>query len=397
MATNERLGFGVLLGVALVSTPAAAQEARKFSVGLHATVEHDSNVARSSDAQAALRGITPSDTSFAPSISIDYAAPIGRQSVFLAGSAGYVFYDKNDDLNRERIDLTGGANVGVGPCLATPSAQYTRGIRYIDDALLEVDPKNIQETKRVGVKVSCTRPTGLGLVASGYKGWVDNSLSSVVDADYESTSLSAGVTYSRPALGMVTAFGSYEKVEYPNRIVSDGYEVKTYGVTFERKLGARLQGTATLAYTTVDQLNPIVPTDAGSYDGMTYGGAISFRASSRLTLEGTFNRDIKPSWGVNQTYDKSTDYGLTADYDLGSRIRLSVGGRYVDRDSGAAIILAPIALTSSETTNVFGALRYKQSERLSFILQASREERTTNAPQFDYTSNRIGLTANATF
>jgi hypothetical protein len=42
-------------------------------------------------------------------------------------------------------------------------------------------------------------------------------------------------------------------------------------------------------------------------------------------------------------------------------------------------------------------VRYKQSDRLAFILTAGREERTTNAAQFDYANNRIGVTADLTF
>lgn len=396
--TNAKLSVGLLLGVAVFSTPAAAQEARRLTVGVQGAVEHDTNVARSSDAQAALRGVTPEDTIFTPSASIDYVTPIGRQSLFLKGTAGYAFYDKNTDLNRERLDFVGGGIFGVGPCSTTLTGQYTRGLRQIDDPVLDDDVRNIQEHKRIGAEVACSRPTGIGVRFAASKGWTDNSARTMVDADYEATSLSGGVTYSRPALGVVTAFVSYDKTEYPNRLFSSGYELNSYGLSFDRELGARIQGTVTVAYATVDQLGePLPGAGDGSYSTTTYGGNVSYRASSRLMLQASFNRNIKPSSGFGQSYDKATDYGLNADYDLGSRIRLTLGARQVERDSGGTVVVSPFQLTSSKTKSVYGAARYSQSDRLSFTLKASREERTTNTPQFDYTSNRVGLSADLTF
>ena len=48
---------GSLLGVAALTTPALAQETRSVQFGVQATVAHDSNVARSDAATAAIRGI----------------------------------------------------------------------------------------------------------------------------------------------------------------------------------------------------------------------------------------------------------------------------------------------------------------------------------------------------
>jgi hypothetical protein len=394
--TNGRFSVGLLLGAVALTTPAAAQDARKFSIGAQATVEHDTNVARASDAQAALRGISPADTIFTPSVNLDYTAPIGRQSVFARGSAGYAFYDKNTDLNRERLDFTGGGIFGVGPCLTTLQGQYTRGLRHLEDSILEADVKNIQENKTLSANTACSRPTGFGVTFSGSKGWTENSLATVVDADYETISLGAGITYSRPAIGTITGFTSYNKTEYPNRILSSGYELTSYGLTFDRQLGARIQGSVTLAYTTVDQLDS-AGFGGGSYSSNTYGGNLSYRASSRLLLQASFNRSITPSTGLGQSFDVATNYGLTGDYDLGSRIRLSLGAQQVEREAEGIIVVSPLQITSSKTKIFYGAVKYSQSERLSFTLKAAREERDANVPQFDYTSDSIGLSANVTF
>ena len=128
----------------------------------------------------------------------------------------------------------------------------------------------------------------------------------------------------------------------------------------------------------------------------TFAGSLSFRASDRLRLQAAFNRGATPSEGLGRTYDLSESYEVGGEYDFGSRVTLGLGYASVDRDS-KGVLPVPDLLADAKTTNLYASIRYKQSERLSFLLRAEREEQITNAPQFDYTSERIGLSANVTF
>jgi hypothetical protein len=390
----ERLIVGVVLGVTAFASPVAAQETRKLSIGVNARVEHDSNVAKSSASQAALRGLSRADTLFTPAATIEFLQPVGRHSVFFNGSAGYSFYEKNDQLNRERLDFNGGGNAQLGPCRTTLLAGYSRGINQVDDPLLEVSVENIQEVKRVNAEITCSRSTGLGVVGRVSQDWVSNNFDILNESDYETTSAMAGVTYSRPALGTLTVFGSFQKTDYPDRLIASGYEMTSYGLTYDRQLGARIQGSVTVAFANVEQLG-LAATD-GDLQSTTYSGLISYRASNRLSLQASFDRAVSPSVGIGRTYDLSTTYRLAGDYRLGSRITLSAGVAQVDRDS-EGLLFPGVSLTDSVTKTFFGSVRYRQSERLSFMLDATREERTTNAPQFDYTSNRVGVTTEVAF
>ena len=172
--TLGKVSFCVLLGAGALSTPAHAQEMRRLDFGLQGRVEYNSNVARTDETQAAIRGLTLGDTIFTPAATFDLLLPVGRQSLFLLGSAGYSFYDNNKDLDRERVDLTGGVNTRFGPCAATFSGGYARGINRIDDPVLIDNVRNIQETERLGVDVSCSRQTGLGVVGAMSKEWTSN-------------------------------------------------------------------------------------------------------------------------------------------------------------------------------------------------------------------------------
>ena len=94
----ENVAAALPLGATALSSQAFSQEARQVEFGLRAHVEHNSNVARTNETRAALRGLTLDDTLFTPQ------APVGRQAVFLRRTAGYSFYNKNDKLNRQSFE-----------------------------------------------------------------------------------------------------------------------------------------------------------------------------------------------------------------------------------------------------------------------------------------------------
>lgn len=393
-----KVAVGVIVGAAALASPALAQDVRKLDFGLRGQVEHNSNVARTNEAQAAARGLTRADTIFTPAATFDLLQPVGRQALFLSGSVGYSFYEKNTDLNRERYDLSGGAIARLGICETTLRGGYKRGVNQIDDPTLIDNVRNIQDTRTVALDVTCARQTGFGLVGGALKEWTSNDLGFLETSDSERTSATGGVSYMRPALGTITVFGNVEETKYPNRVLNDGYDLKAIGITLDRQLGARIQGTVTVAYTNIDQHAEPVIGGAGDDRNITaYSASLTYRASSRLRLQASFDRSVTPASGIGRTYDLTESYQLSGDFELSSRILLSAGFANTNRKSAGAIPDSILDLTDSDTMTYYGTSRYRQSDRLSFVLDVGREERTTNAPQFDYTNNRIGLTAALAF
>lgn len=395
-----KIAVGALLAACAAASPAAAQapsQERKLDFRLRAHVEHDTNVSRTSETLATTRGIDPSDTILTPSAVVDFQIPVGRNSAFLRGSAGYSFYDKNDQLDRERLDGTGGVNVSLGPCFTTASGAYSRGVNKLEDPVLVDLAENIQESKTLSLDVKCARETGIGAVVGVSKNWTDSDLALLNESDYERTTMMAGIAYTRPALGSLTVFVSKQETDYVNRLTDDGFDLTAVGLTYTRRLGARIEGEITAAYTTADERNGLVAGGGrNDLETTTYSASVSYRASSRLKMQALVDRSVMPSTGVGQSYDVAEGYRFNADYQIGSRITVGVGAGRVNRESeGASLPL--LALTTSEMTTYYGTIRYRQSERISLVLNAGRDERTTNAPQFDYTADRIGVAVEATF
>lgn len=392
---RARVAVCLLVATASASSHAAAQDKRTFSFDLGATVEHHTNVARSSEAQAQLRGLEREDTIFTPTASFDALLPIGRQSVFLNGSVGYSFYNKNTSLNRERMDLVGGGIVRAGPCSATLSADYQRGLNLVDNPVLEDDVRNIQENTTIGADGGCSAAAGFGVTASAYKDWSDNELDFLRTSDFERTRFRAGLTYGRPTFGTLSLFVGREETTYPNRLADDGYDLDTVGLTYSRRFGARIEGDVTIAQSKVQPkvTSPLL----GEREYQTYAVNLSYRANSRLRFSGGAERSVMPSSGILRSYDLTESYKIQGDYDIGSRFLLTLGAARTDRTS-EGLLLSPVNdLTDSRLTAMFGTLRYRQSDRLSFVLRLGREERTANAPQFEYENNRIGLGADLSF
>ena len=98
-AAGSLLGIGVCTSAMAQAMPGAPVK-REFHVEGTANLAYDSNSAHSSAALAAQRGIQLEDETFHPALNFTLVEPIGRQSIYVNGAAGYDFHRYNSRLNR---------------------------------------------------------------------------------------------------------------------------------------------------------------------------------------------------------------------------------------------------------------------------------------------------------
>jgi hypothetical protein len=375
--------------------------ARSMHADASIKTEYDSNIARTSPQEAALLGLQRDDITYAPTLNLNIVDPVGRQALFLQGSVGYLFHQHNRQLDSEQINLTGGAGASIGRCGSVLSGGFFRGRSQQEQLGAVVNVENILEVKRASLGITCATPAGLGVVFSTSYDQGDNSLPQVAVADFRSTSVSGGIMYGRPSTGSVQLLVSYTRTDTPNTVFptvgSDGYENQSVGLQFSRRAGGKIQLNATINYSKVNLLTPsnaiLLPGPvSNSSTGLTYTSGIDYRASSRLQFHGSFNREIKPTLLAGSSYEVQTSYSVRADYKLGARIQIGAGAD-LGRDAGQATVaaLAATTLTNSEIKGIFASVRYQQSPRIYVVLDARHESRTANLPQFEYTSDRVGL------
>ena len=86
------------------------------TIALTADATYDSNVARSSALLASQRGLVPEDEVYHPGLQLNATTQRGADVFYLAGSAGYRFYQTNAVLNAADIGLGAGAHREAGHC-----------------------------------------------------------------------------------------------------------------------------------------------------------------------------------------------------------------------------------------------------------------------------------------
>ena len=398
-----RLAVGALLASVAVTSPAlAAPKAPvdKFSVTASVRVEHQSNMSGVSEAESKLRGVSPADTTYAPGIGVVVNLPVGRQTFFLNGYAGYLYHDKNSIYDSERLTLDTGVRGRIAICDVVASGNYQRALSSFEDIVLGPTVDNILEVKGARLQVGCARRTGLGVTGSVSREVAENDRLLLRSQDYTLTSYMGGVTYSKPRLGTLTLFGQHQETEYDHRVPiagqGDGYKSNAAGLTYERHLGARIDGSVTVSYTSVSGTGVSAPGVRTDFDGFTYQLTGAYRASQRLRFDGSFGRNVTPSNRFGNTYDVTTNYAVHANYELGSRISTSIGYSQNETDSTGGQIFAG-NLTDSTVKIVSGSVQFKLNRRIGLSLDAAHEQRDANNPRYTYDNTRVGVTASATY
>jgi hypothetical protein len=384
------------------STMMSGAQERNVEIDATARVDYDSNVAKEGAAEAALQGLTLGDVIYTPTVLIDATLPIGRQALFVQGSASYLFHQNNTQLNHDQYNVTAGVGNVLGPCATTESGSFASGRTQITDTRAVDDVENVLTTVGGAVSAICSRPTGLGVVANARYQSGTNSASEVISSDFETVSASAGLSYARPTLGKLMIEGTYAKGDYPNRaatLQSPGYESVGATVEYQRQLGGKIQLVGSVGF------NDVTPEEApgsmitgGHFQGLIYSFVGSYRVSSRLSADLSLNRSVSPTLIAGRSFEIQSAYAGDVVYKFGSRITARLGVQENDITAEGGVAIDPIlSLTDSKLTVILVNLSYRQSQKLTFTLNAQHEQRTSDNQRLDYSGYRVGVSAGVSF
>jgi hypothetical protein len=366
---------------------------------LSAEALYNSNVAASDEQIAASRGLQLQDEIFTPTLSVNVVRPFGRGGFFLTGDAGYDFYDRNTILDRERLDLHTGIGDGVGQCQGRLTGSFSRHQSNLDDLTLAV-VRNVEDDTSVAFSGSCPRTIGFVPSVSVSQDWASNSNPFRLSSDYRTLVATAGLAYTRPVFGVLSVYGEYDQTVFPNRLLligasalADSYQLYSGGVRYDRKLGARIEATFSLAYTS---LQSDIPGAAG-FNGLTYAADVTFQATGKIGAHVHFERAAKPSNRIDTTYTIQEDYLAEVTYAISPRTSLKFGGLIRTRDFAGPTLVSTIDLTHEQLDTIYGTLSVNLSRRLTFLLDIREEDRRSSLSAYNYDSARISLTATTTF
>ena len=401
----RRFVLGVV-GCACGAMPAGAQMLpavvgeRQIHANLNVATIYEDNFSRSSKILAAQRGIKQNEVTVRPQVNVDVVQPVGQQIVYLRGGAGYDFHRFNNQLDRARADLQGGYVTTISLCQASVYGNYRAG--QSDLALLDSPGvKNLSQVTGTAAGVQCGRPGSFVGGMTVQRTEAKNSAAIQKEADSTVETLSAQLGYSNSTIGQVGLTYAYSNNEFPNRLipgrpVGDGFFTQTFGVTAERQFNSRLKATAAAGRTTVKREFAPAGTDL-KFTSSTYSALVNYRLGNRLTFELSGDRAVIPTARAGKLYDIATTGELRGTYRFGSRYMVSLGGRVEDIKSNPDTTLARPIVTDARTKTAFGSITYSQSRRASLVLDVRYDDRNTNLPDFNYTSTRVGITAEVGF
>ena len=388
--------------------PGIVPGARVQEVDLIGQVIYDSDVASSGAALAVARGIRLSDVIFEPKLQFDVARPIGRETVYVSGYAGYDFYTRNSILNRENIDIRPGVLGQIGRCQTGLAGEYSRAQRDLSEiarspaGLVPSQQRDVLQVEEVGGNATCVGATGFGPSLTASETWTNNSSSIERFVDAQTFSGSGGLTYRRPVLGDIRVFGAFSQTDFPNRAglsglgvaaFDTGYQTVSGGVSYTRAVGSRLQGSASISYTKLIERESNRP----GFTGATFSAALTYQVSTRLHAVGTVSRSTEPSNRLNSTFEIVELYSGQVFYDLGSRLTVSGGASFTHENYNGVPYPLGFDLTDDKIYAVFGEAEIRLTRRLSMVLDARQSRRNANFPGLSYPDTRVGLTARATF
>lgn len=368
---------------------ATAVAAPTIVITPHVDVLYDTNVARASKVVAEVRGLHRSDIRYTPALDFSIEAPLGRQVIFLDGLVGYDFYQRNRQLNRERIAATGGARVSLSRCSGTISGNLSRRQSEISD-FIDVGPvKNNQTVTGVALNGRCGGPIGLVPTFGVSRTWVNNSNRLRDYGNSVSTSVSVGLSYVRPSFGELAVVGEYTRVKYPDRAalgldVADGYDVRSVGGRFSREIGSRIGTSIGVFYTSVDTEG-----SGDNFSGVTGDAALDLRLGDATKLRLSAQREVKPSNLYFGNYSVAETYSAHLEHALSPRLKFSAGVGLIKRKIHGDKSLVPITIVNSERRYfAFARATYDVGSRAVVAVEVSREVRYADPKIFDYTSNR---------
>ncbi len=367
-----------------------AAPARSITISVSNDLLYDTNVARGSDDAAALRGVKKEDVRTTASADVDLVLPSDGATFTLAGAIGYTAYARNKRLDREHIDLTGGADLPVAFCRLTPQARFARWQSALEDLSIDLpaaqSTENVQTTGSGEAALSCGPEIGLRPAAFiSYADTRNSALSRRVQ-NVQTLGYGAGLSYANPSVGLITLFAARRDFTYDNRQDAGSplpleFSVTRAGVKVDRRLGTRLQLVASISH--ADTRLPAGIRAGRDLGGVNWSLAATLRIGERLLFVLDSERAIDSSVGYFANFVLKSSYGGSLTYALSPSVHV---GATLSRRARAFQVDAAqqgLALTADTIDEAAVRLDYAR-RRIRLRLNASYQRRDADRDLYDY-------------
>ncbi len=393
-----RIAVPLAAAAALCPGTALAQRAPepRWEIRADAVVRYDDNISRTSEAVATARGVTRSDYTFGPMLTVDIERPLGSHRVGVTGYLGYEFHAHNTELDNVRLGVNADADIRLRPCWVSPRLHISSNQSDLADVsnladLSAARVKNTETVQTYGVDLACGGESGFRPVVGIEVETGRNSNSRQARAEYDSTLYSAGLRYVSQGFGVLTLYGkrrdtNHDQLPVPN-FASDDYHTYEYGLSYERNLGTRIQLDASLGFTDVRSSSPFIEDRSDP----TWSVALTALLGSRARLTVNTHSEFENSPSSEATVTKSQGYGANLDYAVNQAFRLDAHFSLDHKNYDYGLVRPGIYIEKEDRWNYGVGGSYDFSRKMRLALAFGREERRANGKQFDYNADFVTL------
>lgn len=396
----------VIGGVTLCAGAAHAQAAGgggapvaggdRFSLDVRGRVSYESNVSGGDDTLANLRGLQPEDVIYTTGISMAVQRPSSRQTLFLTATADLNRHEKNKRLDGENIAIQAGATRRFTTCAVTGSGGYSRRQSQPDELTVVAVTKNVAETKTASLQGMCGFGNIVGTV-SGQITKTDNNANSAGYVDSRTEGVTGSVGYANQTLGTISVFATYSTSSYDDSSlvgtpsVARNFRQTGGGLSYMRRIGSRLNGTASVSYTTLDS-----DIAGGDSEGWTASAALNYRLSSRTGLVLNYFRGYQASATLFASSQFTERVDLSGSYRLSSRLsaRASVSAARNDFRGSQTNLLQ---VAEDKVFTAGGGFSYRIGRNITIGVDGGYTERDADLDLFDTHSTRASVSISNRF
>ena len=369
-------------------------------VTVTAGATYDTNVAGSSEALAAARGLKRVDVLYNPALLFNVSEPVGGGlSVFLLGQAGYDAYQRNSILDRENINLQAGANAQLDVCDTTAWGSWARNQSNVADLSIGTTKNTIQVLSGE-LDATCNKSGPIIPSASISQTYSTNSAVIYATQDYQSLAATASLAYKSAPIGTLSVFGQYTQTEYPHRLFlvgsgleADGYNLYSGGLRFDRDIGSTIHIEASIGDTNLSPYNGL----GASFSGITYDANLGYHPDARLTINLGLSRKTLPSYYLNAAYSVDENYNGEADYRVTSRLTAKLGATDTHSNFAGAALVPGTNITDQTFLSFYGGLAFAATPTFSVSLNAGQDQRHANVIGYSYAGAHVGLAVSKAF
>jgi hypothetical protein len=375
---------------------AGAGGSDRFVLDARAHATYESNVAGGDDAVAALRQLKPADTTYTLGATAAFRLPSAKHTLFLTAAADFDRHQKNSILDADNYIVTLGGDALVGPCVASGSASYSHRLALIQDLTIPV-AKNIVDQENANAGVTCGRRGIFAGLNGGYSK-LTNDANTAAFINSTTRNVAASVGYQNRNLGSLSLVGTYSKIDYDDPpsgvpVVSNSVAQSGIGVTYARKIGNRLNGSAGVNYNWID---PDGLTDSASAFGANVD--LNYRASPRLNLSLDYTLSNNASTAADAAYVRTGAFRFAGDYRLNTRVTLNAAVAKTRNDyRGGQSLLPLLQIRKSDDWIISAGGSVKIGRKVSLTFDASHTDRKADLSQFNYKSDRVSVGITGTF